>query len=616
MSLSGSRSQFHLSIDDGLPPVTQDPGFFYEGTTGDDPQTGSGFDDGFDFSQGGNDTLNGLGGADEFFMGGAFTAADTINGGTGNDTLFLHGDYHVSQQLLASTLTSVENIVLQRGFTYSFVLADANIAAGTSLTVDAHDLGKHEFAFISAAGETDGSIVYYGGHGTDSVIGTNAEDVFLGNAGDDSFTAKNGNDTFLGGAGDDNVGFIFSFNNSDFVDGGSGYDKLFLTVFGGTSLALTPTFVQNFEEIDLRPGAGSGTATFTLTTDDAVVAAGKTLQIVGSDEGANKFALTFNGSSELDGHFDVTGADADDAFTGGALSDTFHLEAGGNDTVHGGGGSDVVFAGSAFTASDVFDGGDGIDTLNLDGAYLLSFQTGTLMNVETVVLTAGNNYVLGASAGAVAAGDTLTVDGSALDSANGLAWDSSGVSDAHFRVAGGKGADHIVGGAVSDTLDGGAGADQLWGLAGNDTLNGGNGNDTLIGLDGVDIMNGGNGNDQFQYGAVGQSTGVHFDTVIGFDTNDDVFAFVDVTGVDAQVTAGELSESSFNHDLAAAIGKHELRAGHAVIFAPGLGDFAGSLFLIIDANGKAGYQANKDLVVLLQEPLHIAHLATDNFHSS
>ena len=72
---------------------------------------------------------------------------------------------------------------------------------------------------------------------------------------------------------------------------------------------------------------------------------------------------------------------------------------------------------------------------------------------------------------------------------------------------------------------------------------------------------------------------------------------VAVTGVDARVNAGTLSEATFDADLAAAIGAGQLAAGHAVVFKPNAGDLAGHFFLVVDANGVAGYQAGPDYVM-------------------
>src|SRR5262249_54549775 len=84
-----------------------DLGNHYIGTAGDNTQTGTKFNDTFDYSQGGEDTLNGLTGADTFTMGAAFDAGDKIDGGPGTDTLILNGDYSDGVQFTDTTVVNI-----------------------------------------------------------------------------------------------------------------------------------------------------------------------------------------------------------------------------------------------------------------------------------------------------------------------------------------------------------------------------------------------------------------------------------------------------------------------------------------------------------------------------
>jgi hypothetical protein len=70
-----------------------------------------------------------------------------------------------------------------------------------------------------------------------------------------------------------------------------------------------------------------------------------------------------------------------------------------------------------------------------------------------------------------------------------------------------------------------------------------------------------------------------------------------VTGFDAAIQSGALSAGSFNADLGAALSG--LGAGHAVVYAPNAGGLAGKIFLVVDANGVAGYQEGEDYVFAL-----------------
>ena len=71
--------------------------------------------------------------------------------------------------------------------------------------------------------------------------------------------------------------------------------------------------------------------------------------------------------------------------------------------------------------------------------------------------------------------------------------------------------------------------------------------------------------------------------------------------------------ATFDHDLAAAVNAAHLKAHEAVLFAPTGGSLAGDTFLIIDANGVAGYQASKDYVIHLTNAVHLADLSVHDF---
>ena len=57
---------------------------------------------------------------------------------------------------------------------------------------------------------------------------------------------------------------------------------------------------------------------------------------------------------------------------------------------------------------------------------------------------------------------------------------------------------------------------------------------------------------------------------------------------------------------------HEGRTD-AIVFDPDSGDFAGKTFLVVDANGVAGYQAGQDLVFELDHASHLNHLKASSF---
>lgn len=190
---------------------------------------------------------------------------------------------------------------------------------------------------------------------------------------------------------------------------------------------------------------------------------------------------------------------------------------------------------------------------------------------EQMVFLGGSSYALSSADSNVAAGHSLTVDGMPLGAGDSLDFDGSAETDGRFVLQGGAGADHLRGGAGADTLYG-------WG--------------------GADMLAGGGGADRFLYSGVSDSTGAHYDTIADFHFGEDVIDLpVTVTGLDSAVTHGGLSTASFDADLSAALGASALAAGHAVFFTADQGELSGQTFLVVDANGQAGYQAGEDYVI-------------------
>jgi Ca2+-binding RTX toxin-like protein len=584
-------------------PHTNDPGLFFEGTTGDDTQNGTADDDGFDYSQGGNDTLNGLGGNDEFLFGKRFDKFDSVNGGLGYDILFLKGEYDAPvDPFLATTLTGVEEIRLHKGHFYRFGLNDGNVAAGETLTVDASELGLDDgFGFFSP-NETDGSFILYGGKAGDGMqVGAGA-DVIDGNGGDDA--------VFLD---------ISSFALKT-LNGGRGSDTVVVDATGSGSATLVDTTMKNYQRILIQPDNDLGTINITITTSDGNVRAGELLEVTRQGISGTTVNLTFDGSAETDGRFDIDGSDGNDMLIGGAgadfLDSTFSS---GNDQWFGNGGDDRIFGGGDFRAVDIANGGEGNDVLELRGDYStgVNFDTATLSGIETITLINVGSYNLTLDEGNVGPGESLTIDGSGLSLSNVATLNAAFDSDGKITLLGGFNGDLLFGGGKTSTIHGNDGNDTLVGGSGRDFIFGGHGQDMLLGRDKGDVLDGGAAADWLELGTVGQSTGRNFDEIIGFDAdNRDTIALFDVPveDIDPTVVGGTLSNNdNFNDHLEAAIGNPELRRHHAVLFKPDDGNLAGTTFLIVDANGKAGYQANKDFVVLLTDAVHLGQLDASDF---
>jgi methionine-rich copper-binding protein CopC len=154
----------------------------------------------------------------------------------------------------------------------------------------------------------------------------------------------------------------------------------------------------------------------------------------------------------------------------------------------------------------------------------------------------------------------------------------------------------------------------LTGTATGNVLTGGALNDTIAGLGRADTLTGAGGIDTFVYHAVADSTSRNFDTITDFDASADrLDLWYQVTGVDPSITTGSVGTRTFDANLASAVGAARLAAHHAVLFTPSAGAHLGKTFLIVDANGVAGYQAGADLVILLGAASNLSGLTSSDF---
>ncbi|MBX9860434.1 MAG: hypothetical protein K2Y20_12720 [Sphingomonas sp.] len=408
----------------------------------------------------------------------------------------------------------------------------------------------------------------YTGTANQNQSGNSGDNQFTGGSGNDSYDlSQGGNDTVNGGDGNDSFFFGAAFDANDNVDGGTGTNDQIGLQGNYAALTLGANSTRNVEVLAVLPGAGFS---YNITTIDANVAAGQELVIFGTNLGATN-NLTFNGSAETDGNFRVYGGLGVDNITTGA----------GNDGIY--------FGPGRFSAGDFVNGGAGTnDQVALDGNYTATISATQLQNVELLALLRGvtgdlANYNITLADNLIGAGQTFTVFGLAVET--GFTLNATAETNGNVNVFGGSG---------NETIATGAGADRIFGGGG------------------ADILNGGAGADTFVYDAVSQSTGATYDRITGFVSGTDRFDFdFTVTGVDATVGAGTLSTASFDANLAAVIGSGQLAANHAVLFQANAGDLAGLTFLVVDANGVAGYQAGSDYVIQLTTPP--ASLVTGDF---
>ena len=337
-----------------------------QGTARADTLVGTHVNDLFDLSQGGNDKVDGNGGIDTFYFGGAFTARDTVTGSSlWGDSLVLQGNYDV--KLSDTTISGIDRLVLMSGaddswgdhadrrYDYRIRLAVGSVAEGNILLVDGAALDAAETLDFAAAPETIGHLFVTGGAANDT-IATGA-----------------GNDLLDGGAG------------ADVLRGGLG-DDIYVVDHAGDIV------VERADE-----------GTDTVHTTLAFYRLDRPIE-----------NLVYTGAAAFEG----TGNDRANVITGGARADTLFGLAG-DDVLSGGGGDDVLRGGRG---ADIMVGGAGSDEFRVFREDSLGADYDTILDfdfAEDTLRVAGRGYHRSADV------SPATLDGGTLE--NDLTGALSGV---------------------------------------------------------------------------------------------------------------------------------------------------------------------------------------------
>ena len=357
-----------------------------------------------------------------------------------------------------AVITSGNSITFQAGSDYTYTLSNATAGPGqTQLYVYADQLGAGDNLTFDGSAETTTSIYLTAGAGVDVLKGGQANDHFVMH---NHLTA------------------------ADSIDGGTGYDWLYLIGDYSAGLTFAAATIKNIESLYF--GAGNS---YKITLNDANIAVGQQLQIYGKDLSLTA-SLSVNGSAETNGWFYFDSATSRNTLSGGAQADTFYIHNGvghgGVGTLNGGAGDDLFVFDGDLTASNGINGGSGTDSVDLSGfgsTLTLVMTATTLTGIETLGLSGGYASITTNDA-TIAAGVRLTIS-----SDTGLTLNGSAEKNGYFTVNGSEAADNIKTGAMNDvistyggndTLDGGAGADIMSGGLGNDTFYVDNAGDKVI----------------------------------------------------------------------------------------------------------------------------------------
>jgi len=390
------------------------------GSRGGDSLTG---DDGDNELSGlaGNDTLNG-GGGDDLLNGGQ--GADRLYGGTGTDTI----TYEDSCAGVTINLATGA--------------ASGGDAAGDVFTSIENVVGSNYADKLTGDG---GANVVFGLKGNDVIDGGGGADEIYGGAGKDQIAGHDGNLLLDGGADDD----VFTIDGyvAEIV-GGSGFDKLYINALAGYDGAGHAGDIRDVEQVFVKAGLGMISFSRSLQPQAGT---GHDVYVVDVADGAGGYlGASIIGSEQGDR---ITGGRGADRLVGNKGNDTLYggqgddlLEGGiGNDKLYGGAGSDrfIVNSGPDQQPDSIVDGGDGIDSINLNegnvtGDLTVDFRTPSLAR---------------------------TINGTTFVNIEILDYDGSQGGDTVF---GGAYADKINGRDGNDVIAGGGGDDQLWGGTGID----------------------------------------------------------------------------------------------------------------------------------------------------
>ncbi|MCA3279814.1 MAG: hypothetical protein ING10_11140 [Roseomonas sp.] len=377
--------------------------------------------------------------------------------------------------------------------------------------------------------------------GTDTMIsienvrGGSGNDVLLGNVFAEAFRGNAGNDSIDGGLGSDRIEFLDTAATS-----GVSVNLLTGTASDGRGGIDSFTSIENAyggELNDYLVGVGQGgQATSRLRGDagsDTLV--GIDGEYVVADYGSQTVGLSVNlasgsvndGMGGVDLLINIRGAQMSGNFADtliGSSGDDWLAPSGGNDSIIGGDGFDLLSYGGNPTrgvsvnlatgtandgdgGTDVFGGIEGVqtgysnDTVIGDGGFnFISLGAGA----DYADAAGGANdvisYRFGFSPNAVAytyneSGNGRLFSGVTIDLAAGRATDYGGAADTILNF------EYAEGSLMHDSILGSSGNDMLDGAEGVDTINGGGGGDTIYGGAG-DVIYGGAGDDVILVGDV------------------------------------------------------------------------------------------------------------------
>jgi Ca2+-binding RTX toxin-like protein len=501
----------------------------------------------------GNDTLEGVDGADTYIFGRGYghdLIIETLTDGNlpDFDTVALAAgidpeDITLTRdgQDLVLTLDTGETLRVQdhfdEGFNESLTYWDIDqivFAGGTIWTKP--DIAARVIHPTSGDDSIPGT--WYdasvdGGAGNDTILGGGGGDTLAGGSGDDALFGGNGGDTLIGGADDDTLtggggNDVYRFGLGDgqdvirefssYFDGDGGSDTIELGV-GIATTDVTITQADSGNDIVIKING---------TSDQIVIEDGLTggylyeIETLKFADGTTwtggelkeRSAGTTSGNDTIygsEGANSLNGAAGDDVVYGGGGNDTLTGATGAdvldgqadNDLLIGGDQNDSIYGGEG---NDTLEGGSGDDFLvgqNGNDVYRFGLGGGQDYIQERGGWSWGGTDRLEFGTGITTSDVTVSQANSGLDLVLKIAGTSDQVTLWYFayeeyRVDEVRFADSTVWNVaelITRSMVTTSGDDTIYGTSGNDTFVASNGNDRLMGREGNDVIDGGSGND-------------------------------------------------------------------------------------------------------------------------
>ena len=325
-----------------------------------------------------NDNFLSAGSGDDILKGGA--GNDILNAGAGND--FLYGEDGNDTLILGGSGYTVfdggegvdtvivdifssgkHDIIVD--FENAFFGNDSEIIDpryDTFTNVENFEISGTDNDVIMTGDDNDNILTTDGGN--DVINGGDGNDILYGGSGNDTLSTGSGNDQLFGGLGDDTL--IINGTGDSVLDGGDGID----------------TF-----KVDMShyvPPEGDTGFTYLANLSTGFAGSKNEPEHVNNDDLINIENIDYNGLINAE----LIGNDGDNVIEGGSGNDYLYGGDGndilkpwdGDDYIYGEAGNDILTLTGSGT--QIFDGGEGVDTFKLDG---LMFEGPLDPNYEQIV---------------------------------------------------------------------------------------------------------------------------------------------------------------------------------------------------------------------------------------